>query len=441
MQRDIVAIAMSPLPPSSTSRPAGGDQRERLLSAMAAAVAEHGYAATTVGEVVALARVSKRDFYAEFASKEACFLAAFEGTVVEIGEEIERAFASKEVLEERVEATLETLARLAVERPVEMELVVVDSLELGAGSVPPRARAAALFESLIRAALEEAGTGEVSALKVRALVGGVRSILYRALRNGEPERLAQHVGELTRWGVEYRLAGERVAREGGPSAGERLVAAVEAGGGPAAGVGEEPGLSWEEPANSARSRAELGQRERIMRAAAQETVARGYGALSIPAITAAAGVSNQTFYEHFASAQEAFLVAFEALTQRALMKVATALGEYEGWLEGGTAGIRALLDCFVEDPLFTALSFFEVSAAGTAALDKAEALLVAFTLFLKPDPLPEGVPRQPSQVIVEAIAGGLWAVVEAEVIAGRVEQLPSLAPELVDLVLVPFGVE
>jgi AcrR family transcriptional regulator len=408
---------------------------------MVAAVAEHGYATTTVGEVVARARVSKRDFYREFESKEACFLAAFEGIVAEIGAEIERAFASKEVLEERVEATLETLARLAVERPVEMGLVVVDSLELGAASVSIRARAAALFESLIRSALaEQAGSNEVSTLKVRALVGGVRSILYRALRNGEPERLAEHVGELTRWGVEYRLAGERVAREGGPSVGERLVAAVEANGGPAAGNGEEPQLSWEEPANSPRSRAELDQRERIMRAAAQEAVARGYGALSIPTITAAAGVSNQTFYEHFGSAQEAFLAAFEALAQRQLLRVARALGEYDGWLEGGAAGIRALLDCFVEDPLFTALSFFEVSAAGTAALDKAEMLLVAFTLFLKPDPLPDGVPRQPSQVIVEAIAGGLWAAVEGEIVAGRVEALPSLAPELVDLVLVPFGV-
>jgi len=43
---------------------------------MVAAVAERGYADVTVADVVAAARVSRTSFYAQFADKEDCFLAA-----------------------------------------------------------------------------------------------------------------------------------------------------------------------------------------------------------------------------------------------------------------------------------------------------------------------------------------------------------------------------
>jgi AcrR family transcriptional regulator len=56
-------------------------QRERLLRAMLVSVAERGYEATTVPEVVAAARVSRNAFYALFDDKLACFLALCEELV------------------------------------------------------------------------------------------------------------------------------------------------------------------------------------------------------------------------------------------------------------------------------------------------------------------------------------------------------------------------
>ena len=53
-------------------------QRERLLLAMADAVAEQGYAKTTVADVLRRARVSRETFYEQFANKEDCFLAAYD---------------------------------------------------------------------------------------------------------------------------------------------------------------------------------------------------------------------------------------------------------------------------------------------------------------------------------------------------------------------------
>src|SRR6516162_5916305 len=51
-------------------------QRERLLRSVIAAVSESGYMAVTVADIVRRAKVSRAAFYAHFADKEDCFLAA-----------------------------------------------------------------------------------------------------------------------------------------------------------------------------------------------------------------------------------------------------------------------------------------------------------------------------------------------------------------------------
>src|SRR5215218_6805837 len=58
-------------------------QRGRMLDAMAQVVAEKGYGAATVADVIERAGVSRKTFYEHFRDKEACFLAAFD-TGVEI---------------------------------------------------------------------------------------------------------------------------------------------------------------------------------------------------------------------------------------------------------------------------------------------------------------------------------------------------------------------
>lgn len=53
-------------------------QRGRMLRAMADAMAEKGYANTSVADVIARAGVSRETFYEQFGSKQDCFLAAFD---------------------------------------------------------------------------------------------------------------------------------------------------------------------------------------------------------------------------------------------------------------------------------------------------------------------------------------------------------------------------
>ena len=61
------------------------NQRGRLQGAMVEAVARHGFADTTLRELVSLAGVSKSTFYEHFESKQDCFLATFDDIVLEVG--------------------------------------------------------------------------------------------------------------------------------------------------------------------------------------------------------------------------------------------------------------------------------------------------------------------------------------------------------------------
>ncbi|EWC59975.1 Transcriptional regulator, TetR family [Actinokineospora spheciospongiae] len=60
-------------------------QRGRLVAAILDVVAVKGYPATTVNDVVVRAEVSRRTFYEHFDGKEACFLAAFDAAVLDVG--------------------------------------------------------------------------------------------------------------------------------------------------------------------------------------------------------------------------------------------------------------------------------------------------------------------------------------------------------------------
>ncbi len=56
-------------------------QRDRILLAMAEAMAENGYVGTPVAAIIKRAGVSRETFYEQFRSKEDCFEAAFERAV------------------------------------------------------------------------------------------------------------------------------------------------------------------------------------------------------------------------------------------------------------------------------------------------------------------------------------------------------------------------
>src|SRR5262245_42245728 len=57
------------------------NQRSRFYGAMVASVAERGYVATSVNDLVEISGVSSRTFYDLFEDKQACFLATMEAII------------------------------------------------------------------------------------------------------------------------------------------------------------------------------------------------------------------------------------------------------------------------------------------------------------------------------------------------------------------------
>ena len=74
--------------PAHPAREVASHQRARICGAMLAAVAERGYAAVTVRELVRLAGVSTHTFYELFGGKEGCLLGTYELAMLENSENL-----------------------------------------------------------------------------------------------------------------------------------------------------------------------------------------------------------------------------------------------------------------------------------------------------------------------------------------------------------------
>jgi AcrR family transcriptional regulator len=406
------------------------NQRARLEVAMIEAVAQHGFAATTLRELVGLAGVSKATFYEHFDSKQDCFLAAFDTIIAGATERVGAAFRSESGFRERLIAALGAFMDLVVEEPEAASLAGVESLTLGAAGVAHRERGSEHFEEMIRQSFDHSRSRiVVPDVVVRAIVGGIRGVVYHRLRRGTIDELPGLVPELVDWALCHQ-------RRPSAAMNAAVRAVVEE---PAAPVEPASPLPFSEPPSSKRSRATLSQRERILRAAAQVVVARGYEALSIPTISAAAGTSNQTFYEHFESKRDAFLAAFDLAASDALRHGAAAYAAAGDRPEAIGTGIRALLDYVAAEELFARLAFFEVPGAGPVALDRADEMLGAFTAFLRPPLAPTAIGGPVSDVVIEAIGTGTWAVLQYEISHGRREQIAAVGPELCAVALAPFS--
>jgi len=168
-------------------------QRERLIAGLAEAVAEKGYAAVTLSDVVRHAKVSRRVFYANFESKEQCFLAAFEVVVEHLRELIA---AAAEPLpgwpEKAVAATRAALAFLAAE-PDLARLCLLESRAAGPAVAARFAAAVGELAAPLRRGRAERPAGErpLPDSTEDSTIGSLVSLLHRRVAAGEAARLPE----------------------------------------------------------------------------------------------------------------------------------------------------------------------------------------------------------------------------------------------------------
>src|ERR1044072_3506096 len=124
-------------------------QRGRLLEAMAACVAEHGYAATTVAQVIARAGVSRKTFYEHFADKRACFLAAWEVGTEILLDQVLAAGAEADGWRARLRAGADALRGVLAAEPEFARSFMLEVLTVGEEALARRAEINERFATIL----------------------------------------------------------------------------------------------------------------------------------------------------------------------------------------------------------------------------------------------------------------------------------------------------
>lgn len=189
------------------------NQRERLISGLATAVAEHGYQAVTITHITKEAKVSRRVFYENFEGKEECFLAAFEVVVGHIHElAAEAVAAAADWPGQAVAASRAVLAFLASE-PDLARLCLVESQ--GASPAVAARFHAAVHEAVpfLRQGRGERDRGrDLPPSTEDATIGALVMLASRKLAAGEAERLEELLPEFAEFILAPYLGAEEASR-------------------------------------------------------------------------------------------------------------------------------------------------------------------------------------------------------------------------------------
>ncbi|HEY5943093.1 MAG TPA: TetR/AcrR family transcriptional regulator [Solirubrobacterales bacterium] len=179
------------------------NQRERLIAGLAEAVAEHGYAGTTIAHITQHAAVSRRTFYEHFSSKDECFVEAYDTAMVQLRDRVDSAFSQEDEWPEAVRAGIAAMLEFLVAEPHLARLSMVEALVAGPVVVE---RYDAAIQSLVPyfQAGREGRPPEVlaglSPTTEEALVGGMVSLISRRIfadRTEELEALLPDLVEFT----------------------------------------------------------------------------------------------------------------------------------------------------------------------------------------------------------------------------------------------------
>lgn len=165
-------------------------QRGRMLAAVAASVADHGFASMTVADVIKRAGVSRETFYEQFEDKQDAFLAALDagadGMLAFLRAALE-APADDPI--ERLDRTLTAYLSTLAAAPAYAKAFLIDAYGAGDAAIARRIDLQQRFVELMADALEiEPGDGP-GRFACEALVAAVSSLVTARIGAGHADEL------------------------------------------------------------------------------------------------------------------------------------------------------------------------------------------------------------------------------------------------------------
>ena len=176
------------------------------------------------------------------------------------------------------------------------------------------------------------------------------------------------------------------------------------------------------------------QRERLLRAAAEEFAEHGYGNTGSESISRRAGMSKATFYEHFANKEECITALFDRgfeVVAQAMAQAAREAGQIDP-ADRVRAGTRAFLRALGEHPEYARTLLVEIIAAGPTAAARRDQTMQTFAEVLDRENAAAAqrglTPRFASPLDAYAIVGAVMELVSRQVRLGEPAGAIELAP-------------
>jgi AcrR family transcriptional regulator len=382
------------------------NQRERLFGAMVASVAERGYEATTVADLVELSGVSSRTFYDLFPDKRACFLAATE-VMFELAAALATTGANDSgSWEQRARPGFEYFAELIVAQPAAARMLLMEAFAAGPEAVAAIGRAVNVFEQLaIEMLAQSAERATMPRDMISAHVGAMQEIARTRLRHGTEVELPGLMEDL--WGVvlSYRPPPDPLGSKGRPPAPRR------------------ESLDTRDNA------------DRALVAFIALVAEEGYGNVTVDQIVKRASMSATTFYAHFQGKEDALMAVIDSAGAQMAAAILPAFRRNPDWPRGLRAGLEALFNYLASRPALAKLVLIEVYTAGPEAMEcRAKALKPLEALLAKGR---ERSPETPA-IAIEMILGGVLTLAYRQTREKGARTLPRLVPICTYIGLSPF---
>lgn len=397
-------------------------QRLRLQGAMIEAVAAHGYASTTVDELVGLAGVSTRTLYERFGGKRECFLATYDVIIAQgVGRIVDawRQSAGSADWDERLVRAFDQFVDEIVSTPKPAQLALVEALAVGGQALPRLQASQRRFEEMISRSLQLAPEGStLPPIVLEAVVHGIWHVSRLCLMEGRPEQMRGLGPRLLEWLLRYRSPRIAEIERSAPL----------------------PQPEQRRVAPSAVRQIQGGARRRALAATVQIAGRQGYEALSLPRIAQEAALEVEELAEMYESAEQCFMAGLEMLSARVLACALRAVGgplprEPDEWARALHISVTALLGEIAEDPVLARDLFIEVLATGPAGAEQRVRIMRGFATLLSRRAKPLGELSEP---IADAIAGSIWGIIHDRVVRGEPHTLPALADQVSYIILAPL---
>jgi AcrR family transcriptional regulator len=187
----VSALADDAVPGGSATDP--DPFRLRLLDGLATSIAERGYRASTVADIVRNARTSKRTFYDQFAGKEECFLELLRADIEKLGERIGSAVDPEADWHRQIRQAVEAYVEYIESRPAITLSWIRELPSLGAAARPVQRRGLQLLSGVLidlsaSPGFQRAELPPLTAPLAVILLGGLRELTALAVEDGKPVR-------------------------------------------------------------------------------------------------------------------------------------------------------------------------------------------------------------------------------------------------------------